>query len=451
MLDNDEFKKLEYLACFVGAASNNIPQGIRIAGGLLWFTSLTIHFSYDYYEATRIYGWTFLAAQLVWFLSLLATTWGTAYKALPWLTDGHKELEREFCYENTLQKASKLLRIFPYVAICFGFVASSIQHVLLHVDGALQMDFGQNSTAASNTVLQIIRFASGTHVYAGCALFWIIPTSIMLMTGYSMAEFMDQMSQKMKDKQRILAFKEAISSYSKRAKFVKSSSNKTFVVLTTLMVVGVLCFSLNAYIFLFGKRNYLHVWHSLLPIVLMIYPLCTAAWVTKQYTWFIITVVRAWVHRDDLDEASEEQVDEEQKKNGSVPNIKKRFWQSIHRKNITDKNSQKLSVLSEVGSLPPWQQQAKSVVNTGETNSFANAVSAINVANKFVKLTKQPRFNFEKFLTYLESMRSVVGFHIAGIMVTWDLVSTTLFLLFSVVAVFMQESIFGSQKSTLSQ
>merc|ERR1712131_79109 len=115
----------------------------------------------------------------------------------------------------------------------------------------------------------------------------------------------------MKDRDTVLSFKEAISSYSKRAKFVKISGS-TFLVLTNLIVVGGLCFGLNAYVFLFGTRHYLHVWHSLLPVLLMIYPLCTAAWTTKQYTWFIIIVVRAWVHNDDLDETSDEESDEDE-------------------------------------------------------------------------------------------------------------------------------------------
>jgi len=48
----------------------------------------------------------------------------------------------------------------------------------------------------------------------------------------------------------------------------------------------VVCFALNTYVFLFSPvRRYLHMWHSIVPLLVMIYPLCTAAWVTKQYTW----------------------------------------------------------------------------------------------------------------------------------------------------------------------
>ena len=456
---NADLKKLEYLSCFVGASSNRIPKGIRLIGTLTWLLSLTFHFSYDIYEATRVYGLTFLTAQAIWFLSLLATTWGTVYMALPWLADGNRELERDECYGKTIQKTLKLFQIFPYIIITFGLVASGIQHTMLHLDKALHMDFRLNSTESTKIILQTIRFVSGVHVYAGCALFWIVPTSIMLMTGYSMAEFVDQMSIKMKDKERILTFKEAISSYSKRAKFVKTSSSKTFVVLTNLLFTGILCFGLNAYVFLFGKRNYLHVWHSLLPLILMIYPLCTAAWVTKQYTWFIIAVVRAWVHRDDLDESSDDSgIDEENNRKASLPaKIKRRFFGSFSRKKSSEihshiPNYSTSDAPRKYSDLLPWQKVSNPETNnvTSPEKVFATAVTAVTSVSKLRGSTRRPRFNFEKFLSYLESMRSVVGFHIAGVMVTWDLVSTTLFLLFSVVAVFMQESIFGSQKSTLS-
>ena len=74
--------------------------------------------------------------------------------------------------------------------------------------------------------------------------------------------------------------------------------------------------------------------------------------------------------------------------------------------------------------------------------------TVVKAAGKFRKAAKPKwNFNFEKFLSYLENMRPVVGFQILNTIVTWDLVSTIIFLLFSILAVFVQESIFGSSKS----
>lgn len=273
------------------------------------------------------------------------------------------------------------------------------------------------------------------------------------------------MNTKMRDQVKGLTFKEAISSYSERAKFVKTSSKKTFLMVCILLFIGVVCFGLNAYVFLFGVRRFLHVWHSLMPIILMIYPLCTGAWVTKQYTWFIIVVVRAWVHQPDNDETSDEDsgIDEEPEEKKIAPVNKPRRKSSLQNlwgaiKLSTLKENAENTIVDEA-KQEPLEQNVNGGEETQEKTSdegtksvgsgFASTVTAIQAINKLKKKAKRSKFNFEKFLSYLESMRPTVGFHIAGIMVTWDLVSTTLFLLFSVVAVFMQESIFGSTKSTI--
>lgn len=221
-------------------------------------------------------------------------------------------------------------------------------------------------------------------------------------------------------------------------------------------------------------------------------------------TRFIIVVVRAWVHRDDLDSSSSSEDDsgiEEMKSShdrkmfqnrspfrSSVAGIFNKGNASSRPKSANLESGGKLSnfrrtssmnaktragvvgdVYNDKDHLAPWQKVAaeKQLSDPGSGSTgppvkklsinssnprLASTVAAATAINKFKKQAakNRPRFNFEKFLSYLESMRSVVGFSIAGIMVTWDLVSTTLFLLFSIIAVFMQESIFGSQKSTLS-
>jgi len=220
---------------------------------------------------------------------------------------------------------------------------------------------------------------------------------------------------------------------------------------------------------------------------------------------FIIVVVRAWVNRDDLDSSSSDEdsgIDEmkanHDKKGASAFFSKKKLddsfgssvagifksgrpksahfeggrrgksggfrrASSVQMKNGHGSNAQmrKDSRMGKPQQLAPWQKAAAdkqlSDPGTGGSQSsilssskFASTVATAQAINKFRSAKNRPRFNFEKFLSYLESMRSVVGFSIAGIMVTWDLVSTTLFLLFSIIAVFLQESIFGAQKSTLS-
>lgn len=63
---------------------------------------------------------------------------------------------------------------------------------------------------------------------------------------------------------------------------------------------------------------------------------------------------------------------------------------------------------------------------------------------------KNPKFNFEKYISYLDKVSRNVGFSIGVVPVTWELVSTLFFFLISLIALFVQESIFGKAKSTIT-
>ena len=63
---------------------------------------------------------------------------------------------------------------------------------------------------------------------------------------------------------------------------------------------------------------------------------------------------------------------------------------------------------------------------------------------------KLPKFHFEKYITYLDKVSRNVGFSIGVVLVTWELVSTVFFFLISLIALFVQESIFGKAESTIT-
>ena len=194
---------------------------------------------------------------------------------------------------------------------------------------------------------------------------------------------------------------------------------------------------------------------------------------------FIIVVVRAWVERDDSDDEEEELVEKEDDRtrmyqmnrsprvhpsplncrkseemlNGATNMAYLPFKLSEGLENINRKDEKDDVVIenhhltsTDGGEKGVDKSRPRTPVDKLSTTLF----TAARALGKFRQGVVRPKFNFDKFLSYLESMRAVVGFSIGGIIVTWDLVSTTLFLVFSLVAVFVQESIFGSQKSTLS-
>lgn len=75
---------------------------------------------------------------------------------------------------------------------------------------------------------------------------------------------------------------------------------------------------------------------------------------------------------------------------------------------------------------------------------------AARAVGKLKHNAKKPRFNFEKYISYLQNVLPNIGFDIMGIIVTWNMVSAIIFLEVSVLALFVQESIFGNSKATVT-
>ena len=85
-----------------------------------------------------------------------------------------------------MNKLQTLYQRVPYYVLLFAVCATGIQHIMLHVDDALNLDFNIGDNIDNNDTiagLQVLRFAVGLHVYAAGALFWVMPTCVMLMCG----------------------------------------------------------------------------------------------------------------------------------------------------------------------------------------------------------------------------------------------------------------------------
>lgn len=77
----------------------------------------------------------------------------------------------------------------PYFLVLFSLAAGSLQYGIMWRDQATQLAFGQTPHVALGMVLHVLRFISAVHVYYALALFWSVPTCVMLMAGYSMIEY----------------------------------------------------------------------------------------------------------------------------------------------------------------------------------------------------------------------------------------------------------------------
>ena len=65
------------------------------------------------------------------------------------------------------------------------------------------------------------------------------------------------------------------------------------------------------------------------------------------------------------------------------------------------------------------------------------------------KKKSRRKFQFEKYIMYLEKVSRREGFSIGLVLITWELVSAVFFFLISLIALFIQESIFGKAESTI--
>lgn len=57
------------------------------------------------------------------------------------------------------------------------------------------------------------------------------------------------------------------------------------VTLAVLLVYSIASLAVNAFLFLYKERHKVFAIYALVPSITAVYPLCMAAWVTKQYSW----------------------------------------------------------------------------------------------------------------------------------------------------------------------
>ena len=101
----------------------------------------------------------------------------------------HSFLPLRFLYYLTIHRFFFVPQKLPYFLVLFSLAAGSLQYGIMRRDQATHLTFGKTPHVALGVVLHVLRFISGVHVYYALALFWSVPTCVMLMAGYSMIEY----------------------------------------------------------------------------------------------------------------------------------------------------------------------------------------------------------------------------------------------------------------------
>ncbi|XP_031574521.1 uncharacterized protein LOC116308273 [Actinia tenebrosa] len=430
---------IDLTTAFIGNIYNTKHRGLAIFGLLVWIFNIIISFAFDFYESHVKYGLAWAVVKGTEWLTFCLGTYFAIFKTIPWMKKGLDMLEKDGQYNRSLLRITASIKKLQLFLFIFTLTGSSVQYVILRLDKANHVAFDQSVSYGAEVLLHLLRFVSGLHVLYAYALFWYIASCVMEMTGHSMVEFQECISTRLRSKFHSPTLREAVTSFDERIKFVKTSSRSCLALLFLLLSLTLLSIMVNAYLYLYKNRYRIYIWHALMPLILAVYPLCTAAWVTKQYHWYFIVVVKAWAEypEDSSDSDSDmETATDTQDKETITNRFKTKVAPSTDmRIHLPDKGH------VSVGEPINTQNNAEILRKV-----FRGSIKAVG---KWQRNRKIPSFRFEKYITYLNQVAPSSGFKIGVLTVTWERVSASLFLLISIVAVFIQETIFGDKKSQL--
>ena len=266
--------------------------------------------------------------------------------------------------------------------------------------------------------------------------------------------------------------------------------------LCNLVLTTVLSFVINGYNFLFFNRRAIYLWFALVPSLWSILPLILAAWATENYQAYVASVVRSWGEHPESDESEseEEDMDEYQEamkklkvnRSRSVLIASTNLLKTLTRKRLILRKDRRMSLAaarresqvsesgrpslvddtsvnginqnllnvqaplqlvdmeaSEEDTFSESRLPSTCIVNSGFTPSAA--VHPPNVT----KPNRKNKFNFKSYVMYLQGLIKEVGFSVGGMILSWEKVSSIGILWVSVLAIFIQEIVFGNRKSTL--
>lgn len=151
----------------------------------------------------------------------------------------------------------------------------------------------------------------------------------------------------------------------------------------------------------------------------------------------LIAVVKAWVECGDSDSSS----DDEQP---STPGD-----EHATKEKLSDQGEQQVLGTSLQIHMPDTGHVTVRPANDNIERLQSVLHRSARFVGKLQHRRKLQKFHFEKYISYLDKVSRNVGFSIGVVLVTWELVSAVFFFLISLIALFVQESIFGKAESTI--
>ena len=261
--------------------------------------------------------------------------------------------------------------------------------------------------------------------------------------------------------------------------------------LVNLVLSTVLSFVINGYNFLFFSRRAVYLWFALVPMIWSVTPLILAAWATENYQAYVSSVVRSWGEHPESDESESEgeDMDEYQEalkklkvnRSRSVLIASTNLLKTLKRKRLILRKDRRISnatqkrefqveesrpslrgaVSNGLGSNLLGIQRPMGMIDleSAQENCLGDirlqSTCILNPSFKSkdnstqVGRVRKSKFNFKAYVMYLQGLINEVGFSVGGIILSWEKVSSLGILWVSVLAIFIQEIVFGNRKSTL--
>ena len=269
--------------------------------------------------------------------------------------------------------------------------------------------------------------------------------------------------------------------------------------LMILIMSSTLSFMLNSYNFLFVRRLAIYIWFAALPPFFIAIPLAVAAWATETYQTFAGVVLRNWARASGEQDSGGDLLENETPREGlgtnnsSSPEHSCSTCQSVGHASI---ETQKYGQYSNRKFTKLIGRKFRNVIrplkmNVCRSREFIAHAQTLNVGDfrheqihqgrdasqertrngrdNWVQNCRQDKrsengddviaqrqsmmgkFDFERYIIYLQCLLPDVGFSVGGLLISWDKVFALAVFMTSLSAVFIQEVLFGNRKNTLGR
>ena len=170
---------------------------------------------------------------------------------------------------------------------------------------------------------------------------------------------------------------------------------------------------------------------------------CNSVYILPLFFRHLVAVVQAWINISDSESDSDSELSDPQVTNNNghatVPLTTNQNDQRASEANLRANTPGKTTCIT----VKPWREDRIYKLQ----NVFSGSARFIGKLRH--KKEFRRKFQFEKYIMYLEKVSRREGFSIGVVVITWELVSALFFFLISLIALFIQESIFGKAESTI--